>query len=47
MTERLACDPNELRRLFLFEKLSDDQLDWLCERGRIEVHEPGHDVHRG
>jgi signal transduction histidine kinase len=27
---------DELRTLFLFEKLTDAQLDWLCQRGRIE-----------
>ncbi|HYB87734.1 MAG TPA: ATP-binding protein [Streptosporangiaceae bacterium] len=31
------CSPDELRTLFLFEKLTDAQLDWLCQRGRIEV----------
>ncbi len=30
------CSPDELRTLFLFEKLTDDQLDWLCQRGRVE-----------
>jgi signal transduction histidine kinase len=30
------CSPDELRGLFLFEKLTDDQLDWLCQRGRVE-----------
>ena len=36
-----TCDRDELRTLFLFEKLTDDQLDWLCERGRVELFEPG------
>jgi signal transduction histidine kinase len=31
------CSPDELRTLFLFEKLGDAQLDWLCQRGRVEV----------
>jgi signal transduction histidine kinase len=35
------CDPSELRTLFLFEKLSDDQLGWLCREGHIELMEPG------
>lgn len=35
------CDPAELRTLFLFEKLDDDQLAWLCADGRIEHREPG------
>ena len=37
-----VCDPAELRTLFLFEKLSDDQLACLCREGRVEVIEPGH-----
>jgi signal transduction histidine kinase len=32
-----VCSPDELRTLFLFEKLTDAQLDWLCQRGRAEV----------
>jgi signal transduction histidine kinase len=35
------CDPEELRTLFLFEKLNDGQLAWLCDEGRIEQLEPG------
>jgi CRP-like cAMP-binding protein len=31
------CSPGELRTLFLFEKLTDAQLEWLCQRGRVEV----------
>ena len=31
----------ELRELFLFEKLTDEQLTWLCEQGRVEMVEPG------
>jgi signal transduction histidine kinase len=38
---RLACDPGELRTLFLFEKLTDEQLGCLCREGRVEVIEPG------
>jgi signal transduction histidine kinase len=30
------CSPDELRTLFLFEKLTDDQLGWLRRRGRVE-----------
>ena len=30
------CSSCELRSLFLFESLTDEQLDWLCERGHIE-----------
>ena len=36
MTEE-PCRPDELRTLFLFEKLTDAQLGWLCQRGRVEV----------
>jgi signal transduction histidine kinase len=35
------CDPAELRTLFLFEKLTDQQLDRLCVEGHVEVIEPG------
>ena len=38
---RMICSVEELRTLFLFEKLSDDQLQWLCERGHVELLEPG------
>jgi signal transduction histidine kinase len=31
-----SCSPDELRTLFLFEKLTDAQLDWLCQTGRVE-----------
>jgi signal transduction histidine kinase len=41
MKEIHVCSPDELRTLFLFEKLSGEQLDWLCERGRVETFEPG------
>ena len=37
----LICRPAELRTLFLFEKLTDEQLQWLCERGHVELLEPG------
>jgi signal transduction histidine kinase len=33
---RRACSIAELRSLFLFESLTDQQLKWLCERGHIE-----------
>jgi signal transduction histidine kinase len=35
------CSPEELRTLFLFEKLADDQLEWLCQRGHVEMIAPG------
>ncbi|MEP7178176.1 MAG: histidine kinase, partial [Pseudonocardiales bacterium] len=37
----MKCDVAELRTLFLFEKLTDDQLEWLCREGRVEEIEPG------
>jgi signal transduction histidine kinase len=37
----LSCSVDELRTLFLFEKLTDDQLQWLCDRGHVEIIEPG------
>jgi signal transduction histidine kinase len=41
MVEQLVCDRDELRTLFLFEKLTDEQLDWLCARGHVEHHDAG------
>ena len=35
------CSPEELRALFLFERLTDDQLAWLCREGHVEDVEPG------
>jgi signal transduction histidine kinase len=37
----LACDPGELRSLFLFEKLTDEQIGRLCSEGHVELIEPG------
>jgi signal transduction histidine kinase len=37
----LTCSVDELRTLFLFEKLTEDQLQWLCERGHVELIGPG------
>ena len=39
--ERATCSPAELRKLFLFEKLTNDQLAWLCAQGHTELIEPG------
>ena len=39
MTERLG--PAALRELFLFEKLSDEQLAWLAERGEVRSYPAG------
>ena len=36
MTKFLPCDPEELRRTFLFEKLTNEQLAWLCRDGHVE-----------
>jgi signal transduction histidine kinase len=35
------CLPNELRTLFLFESLTDEQLATLCDNGHIATYEPG------
>ncbi|GAA4842440.1 ATP-binding protein [Pseudonocardia benzenivorans] len=35
------CSPALLRGLFLFEKLSDDQLDFLCREGSVERYPAG------
>jgi signal transduction histidine kinase len=35
------CNPGELRTLFLFEKLTDEQLSRLCAEGHVEIIEPG------
>ena len=40
-TTQSPCDPEELRTLFLFEKLTDDQLTRLCVEGHVETIEPG------
>ncbi len=37
----MTCDKEELKTLFLFEKLTDDQLARLCHEGRVELFEPG------
>jgi signal transduction histidine kinase len=37
----MQCSADELRTLFLFENLNEDQLAWLCREGRIELLEPG------
>ncbi len=39
--EQMACSPEELRTLFLFEELTDEQLAWLCSHGHVELIEPG------
>ncbi|MEU3529583.1 ATP-binding protein [Streptomyces sp. NPDC038707] len=37
----LPCSPREIGSLFLFEKLSAEQLGRLCAAGRVELFEPG------
>ncbi|MCZ0208409.1 ATP-binding protein [Streptomyces sp. UMAF16] len=37
----LPCSPREIGALFLFEKLSPEQLGRLCAEGRVELFEPG------
>jgi len=36
--------PEQLRTLFLFESLSEEQLAWLAERGRVEEYPAGRTV---
>jgi hypothetical protein len=36
-----TCDPETLRTLFLFEKLTDEQLQRLCAEGHVEIFQPG------
>jgi signal transduction histidine kinase len=42
MIEERMCDIDELRTLFLFEKLNDEQLKYLCSHGRVQIFEPGY-----
>jgi signal transduction histidine kinase len=41
MTAKTPCEPDELRTLFLFEALTDEQLSVLCTNGQIEEYQPG------
>jgi CRP-like cAMP-binding protein len=43
MSENLT--PDELKSLFLFAELDDDQLEWLAERGRVVDYGAGAIVH--
>jgi signal transduction histidine kinase len=43
VTERLG--PDALRELFLFEKLTDEQLAWLAERGEVRSYPAGTTVY--
>ncbi len=37
----VACSPQEIGSLFLFEKLTPEQLGRLCAQGRVELFQPG------
>ncbi|KUN05851.1 histidine kinase [Streptomyces yokosukanensis] len=37
----MPCSPREIASLFLFEKLSPEQLGRLCCEGRVELFQPG------
>ncbi|MFJ9738265.1 ATP-binding protein [Streptomyces sp. NPDC101166] len=37
----MPCSPSEIGALFLFEKLSPEQLGRLCAEGRVEKFDPG------
>jgi signal transduction histidine kinase len=41
MSDDFPCDVDEIRTLFLFEKLSDEQLTRLCRVGHVETVEAG------
>ena len=41
MGDSNKCLPDELRTLFLFEALTDEQLTILCDNGHIQAFEPG------
>src|SRR5580692_1049309 len=41
MSSGLPCDVDEIRTLFLFEKLDEEQLGRLCRVGHVETVEPG------
>jgi signal transduction histidine kinase len=38
--------PDELRTLFLFEHLTDDQLQWIADRGEVRTYDAGATVYR-
>jgi signal transduction histidine kinase len=41
MTTKMPCKPDELRTLFLFEALTDEQLAVLCTNGHVQDYQPG------
>ena len=47
MTERERLAPAEIKKLFLFESLNDEQLGWLAEEGYVKHFETGPVFHEG
>jgi signal transduction histidine kinase len=45
MTDPERLTPEQLRTLFLFEHLNDDQIAWLAQRGRVVEYAPGAVIH--
>lgn len=45
MTEPERLTPEQLRTLFLFEDLNEDQLAWFSEQGQVVEYAPGAVVH--
>ncbi|HEY8526247.1 MAG TPA: ATP-binding protein [Acidimicrobiales bacterium] len=45
MSGPVRLPPDELRTLFLFEKLDDEQLEWLAGRGRVVEYPAGATIH--
>ncbi|HEX6758688.1 MAG TPA: ATP-binding protein [Propionibacteriaceae bacterium] len=45
IAEPVRLSPSELRSLFLFEKLDDDQLTWLSQHGYCQTCSAGETVH--
>jgi signal transduction histidine kinase len=45
MSEPERLTPEQLRTLFLFEDLTDDQLAWFAERGQVAEYKPGAIIH--
>ncbi|MDF3144084.1 MULTISPECIES: ATP-binding protein [unclassified Streptomyces] len=39
--QSMPCNPGEIGALFLFEKLTPEQLGRLCSEGRVELFQPG------
>ncbi|MBX6354637.1 MAG: cyclic nucleotide-binding domain-containing protein [Micromonosporaceae bacterium] len=46
MTDDERLSPQQLKQLFLFEALSDEQLRWLAEHGRVETRAEGTAVYQ-